>query len=55
MNEEAKNLWKSPAGGSLLGKMLSGEALSEQDKQTLTELKQADPPKLTEQSPPKKG
>ncbi len=45
MNEQAKKLWKTPQGGSLLGKMLKGEALTPQDEQHLQKLKQADPPK----------
>ena len=45
MNEQAKKLWKTPQGASLLGKMLDGKPLSPQDQQHLQKLKQADPPK----------
>lgn len=52
MNEQAKKLWKTPQGASLLGKMLDGEPLSQQDKETLEQLKQADPPKISQPSNP---
>ena len=46
MNEEAKKLWKTPQGASLLQSMLSGKPMSPQDQQHLLNLKQADPPKM---------
>lgn len=45
MNEQAHRIWKTPEGVDLLRKMLAGGPLSEQDRQTLNELKRADPPK----------
>ncbi len=45
MNSEARKQWKTPAGTSLLRKMLSGEPLTDADKTKLEQLKQADPPK----------
>ena len=40
ISKQGKQIWGSKAGGSLMGKMLSGEALTEQDQQTLAQLKQ---------------
>lgn len=51
VNEEARKIWKTEAGASLLGKMLSGEPLQAEDKLTLQRLKQADPPKLARSQP----
>ena len=46
MNEEAKKLWKTPQGESVLSKWMKGEALSPQDQEHLQRLKQADPPNM---------
>lgn len=56
MNEEARKLWRTPAGGSLLAKMLSGEAMAPADQAHLQALKAADPPKMqppAQPQPPK--
>jgi len=50
MNEQARRIWKTPEGVSLLHKMLAGGPLDEQDRQTLAELKRADPPKPVQPS-----
>ena len=46
MNEQAKKIWKSQQGASLLKAMLSGQKPNQEQQQTLQQLKQADPPKL---------
>jgi hypothetical protein len=48
MNEQARRIWKTPEGVSLLRKMLAGETLEGQDRETLDALKRADPPKLAQ-------
>ncbi len=45
MNEQARRIWKTPEGVGLFRKMLAGGPLDVQDRQTLAELKRADPPK----------
>ena len=52
MNEQAKKLWKTPAGGSLMAKMLSGEPLAPADQAHLLALKQADRPKIIQPKVP---
>lgn len=57
MNEQARRIWKAPEGVSLLRKMLEGDPLDEQDRQTLADLRRADPPKphsLPQPQPPSK-
>ena len=59
MNEQARRIWKTPEGVALLRKMLDGGPLDGQDRQTLAELKRADPPKnqtqtQTQPQPPSK-
>lgn len=51
MNEQARRIWKTPEGVSLLRKMLAGGPLDVQDRQTLDTLKRADPPKPQPQQP----
>lgn len=46
MNEAAQKIWKTPQGVSLFEKMLNGEPINEQDRETLNQLKQADPPQI---------
>jgi len=48
MNEQARRIWKTPEGVGLLRKMLAGEDIDAQDRQTLADLKRADPPKLAQ-------
>lgn len=48
MNEEARAIWKSPQGVSLLKTMLSGkkpDQISPEERETLERLKKSDPPK----------
>lgn len=47
MNKQAKQIWNSPQGVSLFKSMLSNQAPTQAQQQTLQQLKQADPPKLT--------
>mgnify|MGYP007051462828 CR=1 FL=1 len=49
ISKQGKQIWGSKAGGSLMGKMLSGEALTEQDQQTLAQLKQGGGAPIPEQ------
>ncbi len=49
MKEEAKKLWKTPQGASLLRSMLAGkmpDEISPEERETLNQLKEADPPHL---------
>lgn len=55
MNEDAKKLWKTRAGGSLMAKMLSGEPLAPEDTAHLKALKQADPAKRPPPAQPQKA
>ena len=40
ISEQGKKIWKTPAGGNLMRAMLGTQPMTEQDKQTLQELKQ---------------
>ena len=40
ISEQGKKIWKTPAGGNLMRAMLCTQPMTEQDKQTLQELKQ---------------
>ncbi len=44
MKQEARKIWKSPQGASLLDGMLKGEPPKAQAKATLERLKKAHPP-----------
>jgi len=52
MNEQARRIWKTPEGVGLLRTMLAGGPLGERDRQTLADLKRADPPKAHPQPQP---
>lgn len=52
MNEEARKLWKTPAGGSLMAKMLSGEPMAPEDRELLDNMKALDPPKMAAKAHP---
>ena len=53
MNEEARKIWRSPQGVSLFKKMLGGvkpDQISNEDRETLSKLEQADPSKIRQPS-----
>jgi hypothetical protein len=54
MNEEARKLWKTPLGGSILSKWMTGETLNEEEQQHVQKLKKVEPstPKDDKPSPP---
>jgi hypothetical protein len=45
MHPQAKQIWNSPQGVSLLKAMMQAKAPTPQQEDTLAQLKQADPPK----------
>ena len=42
ISEQGKKVWKTQQGGNLMRAMLTGSPLTQQDKQTLEQLKQGD-------------
>lgn len=51
MNEEARKIWKTPAGHSLFAAIFDRRPLTPQQQATADQLKRVDPPKLAKQPP----
>ena len=51
MKPEAKKLWGSKQGGSLMEAMLQGRSLTADEKATLERLKKLDPPAVLQMAP----
>ena len=49
MNKQAREIWGSSLGGSLMRTFMGMQKMTEEDKQALRKLKEVDPPKIGEQ------
>ncbi len=55
MNNQAKAIWNSSQGSSLMRAMLGQKKMSAEDEQVLQKLKEVDPPNLEEMNEKEPG